>query len=84
MRLKHKPDLVVILGDRYEMLCVASAAMIARIPIAHIHGGESTEGLIDEAIRHSITKMSHIHFVAACEYRNRVIQLGKILARFIM
>ena len=72
-----KPDLVVVLGDRFEMLCVASAAMIARIPIAHIHGGESTEGLIDEAIRHSITKMSHIHFVAADQYRKRVIQLGE-------
>lgn len=72
-----KPDIVVILGDRYEMLMVASAAMIARIPIAHIHGGELTEGLIDEAIRHSITKMSHLHFTATDEYRKRVIQLGE-------
>lgn len=73
----HRPDIVVILGDRYEMLMVATAAMIARVPIAHIHGGELTEGLIDEAIRHSITKMSHLHFTTTCEYRNRVIQLGE-------
>lgn len=73
----NRPDIVVILGDRYEMLMAASAAMIARIPIAHIHGGEKTEGAIDEAIRHSITKMSHIHFVTTEEYRNRVIQLGE-------
>lgn len=73
----NKPDIVVILGDRYEMLAVASAAMIARIPIAHIHGGELTEGLVDEAIRHSITKMSHLHFTAVEEYRQRVIQLGE-------
>lgn len=73
----NKPDMVVILGDRYEMLMVATAAMIARIPIAHIHGGELTEGLIDEAIRHSITKMSFLHFTATEEYRRRVIQLGE-------
>lgn len=73
----NKPDLVIILGDRYEMLMVASAAMIARIPIAHIHGGELTEGLIDEAIRHSITKMSHLHFTTTEEYRRRVVQLGE-------
>ncbi len=72
-----KPDIVVILGDRYEMLVAASAAMIARIPIAHIHGGEKTEGAIDEAIRHSITKMSHLHFAATEEYRKRIIQLGE-------
>lgn len=72
-----KPDVLVVLGDRYEALAVAQAAMIGRIPIAHIHGGEATEGLIDEAIRHSITKMSHLHFVAADEYRRRVIQLGE-------
>lgn len=73
----NKPDIVVILGDRYEMLVAASAAMIARIPIAHIHGGEITEGVVDEAIRHSITKMSHLHFTAVEEYRKRVIQLGE-------
>lgn len=74
---QNKPDMVVVLGDRYEMLVVATAAMIARIPIAHIHGGELTEGLIDEAIRHSITKMSFLHFTATEEYRRRVIQLGE-------
>jgi UDP-N-acetylglucosamine 2-epimerase (non-hydrolysing) len=72
-----RPDMLVLLGDRYEMLAAAQAAMIARIPIAHIHGGEATEGLIDEAIRHAITKMSHLHFVAADPFRRRVIQLGE-------
>jgi GDP/UDP-N,N'-diacetylbacillosamine 2-epimerase (hydrolysing) len=72
-----KPDIVVVLGDRYEIFSAASAAMIARIPIAHLHGGEATEGLIDEPIRHSITKMSHLHFTATEEYKNRVIQLGE-------
>lgn len=71
------PDIVVVLGDRFEIFSAATAAMIARIPIAHIHGGETTEGAFDEAIRHSITKMSHLHFVAAEEYRQRVIQLGE-------
>lgn len=72
-----KPDMIIILGDRYEMLTAASAAMIYRIPIAHIHGGETTEGAIDEAIRHAITKMSYLHFAAAEVYRNRIIQLGE-------
>ncbi|MBT3506239.1 MAG: UDP-N-acetylglucosamine 2-epimerase (hydrolyzing) [Piscirickettsiaceae bacterium] len=72
-----EPDIVVILGDRYEVFAAAAAAMIARIPIAHLHGGEITEGVIDEAIRHSITKMSHLHFTATEEYRKRVIQLGE-------
>ena len=71
------PDMVVILGDRYEALAAAIAAMIHRIPIAHIHGGELTEGLIDESIRHAITKMSMLHFTTTEEYRNRVIQLGE-------
>ncbi len=71
------PDIVVLLGDRYEILAAAQAAMIARIPMAHIHGGECTEGAIDESIRHAITKMSQIHFVAAERYRHRVIQLGE-------
>jgi GDP/UDP-N,N'-diacetylbacillosamine 2-epimerase (hydrolysing) len=71
------PDLMLVLGDRYEILAAAASAMIARIPIAHLHGGEATEGVIDESIRHSITKMSHLHFVAAEEYRRRVIQLGE-------
>lgn len=74
---ENRPDIVVLLGDRYEALMAATAAMMARIPIAHIHGGETTEGAVDEAIRHSITKMSHLHFTAAEEYRNRVIQLGE-------
>jgi len=72
-----KPDLLFVLGDRYEILAAASAAMIARIPIAHSSGGETTEGAFDEAIRHSITKMAHLHFVEAEEYRQRVIQLGE-------
>jgi GDP/UDP-N,N'-diacetylbacillosamine 2-epimerase (hydrolysing) len=72
-----QPDIVLVLGDRFEVLAPAMAAMAARIPIAHLHGGEATEGLIDEAIRHSVTKMSHLHFVAAEEYRRRVIQLGE-------
>ena len=74
---QYKPDLLIILGDRYEMLMAASAAMVATVPIAHIHGGELTEGVMDEAIRHSITKMSHIHFTATEEYRKRVIQMGE-------
>lgn len=72
-----KPDILVVLGDRYEIFAAASAAMIAGIPIAHLHGGETTEGAFDEAIRHSITKMSHLHFTATEEYKNRVIQLGE-------
>lgn len=72
-----KPDMLVLLGDRFEILAAASAAMAARIPIAHLHGGESTEGAIDEAIRHAVTKMAHLHFVAAEPYRKRVIQLGE-------
>ena len=72
-----KPDIMVLLGDRFEALSAAQAAMFLRIPIAHLHGGEATEGLIDEAIRHAITKMSLLHFVSANEYRNRVIQLGE-------
>ena len=71
------PDILVVLGDRFEIFAATSAAMIAGIPIAHIHGGETTEGAFDEAIRHSITKMSHLHFVAADDYRRRVIQLGE-------
>lgn len=72
-----KPDLLLVLGDRFEIFAAASAALIARIPIAHIHGGELTEGAFDDAIRHSITKMAHFHFVAAEEYRQRVIQMGE-------
>ena len=72
-----KPDLIVVLGDRFEIFSAVSAALVARIPVAHLHGGETTEGAFDEALRHSITKMSHLHFVAAEEYRQRVIQLGE-------
>ena len=72
-----RPDLIVLLGDRFEVLAAASAALVAGIPVAHLHGGETTEGAFDEAIRHAVTKMSHLHFVAADEYRQRVIQLGE-------
>jgi GDP/UDP-N,N'-diacetylbacillosamine 2-epimerase (hydrolysing) len=72
-----KPDILVVLGDRYEIFSAVSSAMIFNIPIAHLHGGEITEGAFDESIRHSITKMSHLHFTAATEYKNRVIQLGE-------
>ncbi len=72
-----RPDILVLLGDRFEIHAGATAAMVARIPIAHIHGGEATEGAIDEAIRHSVTKLAHLHFVAAEAYRRRVIQLGE-------
>ena len=71
------PDIVLILGDRFEIFSACAAAMISRIPIAHLSGGELTQGAIDDSIRHSITKMSHIHFVATEEYKNRVIQLGE-------
>jgi GDP/UDP-N,N'-diacetylbacillosamine 2-epimerase (hydrolysing) len=72
-----KPDLVLVLGDRFEIFAACSAALLSRIPIAHIHGGEVTAGAYDEAFRHSITKMSSIHFVATEEYKKRVIQLGE-------
>ena len=72
-----EPDVLVILGDRYEMLAIAAAATIFQIPIAHIHGGELTEGAFDDAIRHAITKLSHLHFTSTDEYRNRVIQMGE-------
>lgn len=72
-----QPDIIVILGDRYEMLAAASAALIFKIPIAHLYGGEITEGAYDDAIRHAITKMSHLHFTSTEAYRHRVIQLGE-------
>lgn len=78
------PDLIVVLGDRFEIFSAVSAALVARIPVAHVHGGETTEGSIDEGLRHSITKMSHLHFVAAEEYRQRVIQLGEQPDRVFM
>ncbi len=72
-----RPDLLVVLGDRFEIWAAATSALIAGVPIAHLHGGETTEGAFDEAIRHSITKMSHLHFVGAEPYRQRVMQLGE-------
>lgn len=72
-----KPDIMLVVGDRFEVFSAVSAAMTARIPVAHCHGGEITEGAIDESIRHAITKMSHLHFVSCNEYRNRVIQMGE-------
>jgi UDP-hydrolysing UDP-N-acetyl-D-glucosamine 2-epimerase len=72
-----KPDIMVVLGDRFEMLAAAQVALVLRIPIAHIHGGETTEGAFDEGIRHAISKMAQWHFVAAEPYRKRVIQLGE-------
>ena len=74
---KLNPDLLIVLGDRYEILAASTTAMFANIPIVHIHGGETTQGAFDEAIRHSITKMAWWHFVAADEYEKRVIQLGE-------
>lgn len=71
------PDMVVILGDRYEMLVTATVAMLQRIPIAHLHGGEISEGAVDDSIRHAITKMSSLHFTSTEDYRHRVIQLGE-------
>jgi len=72
-----QPDVLVVLGDRFEIFAAVAAAMVARIPVAHLHGGETTEGSFDESLRHCITKMSQLHFVAAEEYRCRVIQLGE-------
>jgi len=74
---KLRPDIIVVLGDRFELLSAVSAALVARIPVAHIHGGEQTQGAFDEAIRHAITKMSHLHFTSNEQYRKRVIQLGE-------
>ena len=73
----NKLDLLIVLGDRYEVMAVCIAAMNAEIPIAHIHGGETTEGAIDEAVRHSITKMSQLHFTSTEVYKKRVIQMGE-------
>ena len=72
-----KPDILVLLGDRYEILVAAQVALIHRVPIAHIHGGEVTEGAFDDAIRHSVTKMSSLHFTSCEEYRHRVIRMGE-------
>lgn len=79
-----KPDLIIILGDRFEILGAASAALIANIPVAHLHGGELSEGAIDDSIRHAVTKLSHLHFAAAEPYRRRIIQLGEQPDRVFM
>lgn len=71
------PDLVVVLGDRFEMMAAACAALCLRLPLAHIHGGEATFGVIDDRIRHAVTKMALLHFVSAQPYRRRVIQIGR-------
>ena len=72
-----QPDIIVVLGDRFETFCMAAAAQVCRVPVAHIHGGETTQGAIDEAFRHCITKMAHIHFSSCEAYRQRIIQLGE-------
>jgi len=72
-----RPDLIVVLGDRFEIFAAVAAALVARIPVAHLHGGEKTEGAFDEALRHSITKLSHLHFPSTQEYAARIIQMGE-------
>jgi GDP/UDP-N,N'-diacetylbacillosamine 2-epimerase (hydrolysing) len=79
-----QPDLLLVLGDRFEIFAAAAAALVASIPLAHLHGGETTEGAFDEALRHSITKMAQLHFVAAEEYRRRVVQLGEAPERVFL
>lgn len=78
------PDLILVLGDRFEIFSAACAALVSKIPIAHLYGGEVTSGAYDEAFRHSITKMSHLHFVATKNYRKRVIQLGEHPSRVFL
>ena len=78
---EEKPDLLILLGDRTEMLAIAYAAMNERIPIAHLHGGELTQGAVDDCVRHALTKMSYLHFASTEAYRNRIIQLGEDPAR---
>lgn len=74
---RYKPDMLLVLGDRYESFCAAAAATVAKIPIAHMHGGELTFGAMDDAFRHAITKMSYLHFAATTEYRDRIIRMGE-------
>ena len=74
---KESPDMILICGDRYEIFCVAQAAMIFKVPLVHLHGGELTKGVYDDAIRHSISKMSHIHFVSNKIYKNRLHAMGE-------
>jgi GDP/UDP-N,N'-diacetylbacillosamine 2-epimerase (hydrolysing) len=75
--MRIKPDIMVVLGDRYETICAVETALIHKIPVAHISGGETTEGVIDDSLRHAITKMSHLHFTSTESYRKRVIQMGE-------
>lgn len=75
--VRQRPDMLIVVGDRYELISICSSAMVCGIPIAHISGGELTEGAIDDAIRHSVTKMSYLHFPGCEEYRKRIIQLGE-------
>lgn len=75
---RRRPDLLFLLGDRFEAFAIAAAAQVSRVPIAHLHGGEVTEGVIDEAFRHAITKMSRLHFVSTEDHRRRVVQLGEV------
>lgn len=79
-----KPDLLVVLGDRWELLAACSAAVAAGIPIAHLHGGESSEGVIDEQVRHAVTKLSHLHLPAAEPYRRRILQMGEDPRRVVL
>lgn len=79
-----RPDMMLVLGDRFEILAAVAAASVARVPVVHVHGGEATEGAFDDAMRHAITKMSHLHFVAAEQYAARVIQLGEQPERVFM
>ncbi len=81
---RARPDFLVVLGDRFEMYAAALAALPFKIPVAHIHGGELTSGAIDDALRHSMTKLSHLHFVSTEEYGRRVIQLGEEPSRVIV
>ncbi|MCP4361001.1 MAG: UDP-N-acetylglucosamine 2-epimerase (hydrolyzing) [Chloroflexi bacterium] len=81
---RFRPDILLLLGDRYEMHAAALAALPFKIPVAHIHGGEVTQGVIDDALRHSMTKLSHIHFVSAAAYARRVVQLGEDPARIFL
>jgi UDP-hydrolysing UDP-N-acetyl-D-glucosamine 2-epimerase len=81
---RFRPDLLVVLGDRFEMFAAAVAALPFNIPVAHIHGGELTEGAMDDALRHSMTKLSHLHFVATEEYGRRVAQLGEESWRIVV
>src|SRR5262249_26161742 len=78
-----KPDVLVVLGDRIELLAAACAAVALRVPIAHIHGGESSEGVLDEQVRHAVSKLSHLHFPAAPAYRRRLLAMGEAPARVI-